>query len=1343
MTEEIRSGWLIRLGAKAEDCGYWVRLAPEVGACQGIHEGDGVLLERDGLIVAVATVYLRRYEDASTLICYEKLRRASEGDRWLTLFEDSGMTVERLSWENFDRFVKRALNYGPEALVPIELDKAHGRDVRRYMRQLMVWAMQDDLIGPAGGPNEEIIDANVRERYAMARLAPKKRVEEAESVEVEGEDNEFAPEKDKRKHAPESKRSSMTEDEADEDVVDAKTRLAERMAPSSMGMTFYVADTVDKLHFDVTWGHYIKDEPFIDEYEKDGEMRERSLKQWHREAHRFSSDLVLESGLHRLDQPDVCLELRVRARDGLRYVSVFLINNQVETKQNRDETWVFQPRICVTGCEGAPIVCPPFESPVVEKDEEILALNMMYRENVVFAVGHGVSVHVDHGDLQNPREARSISTTFMPMYEVPTTDQPNGEDAPVFERLAHFFDMAQMADLCTPERRHELIAGLNDMADAYAEWIEAQTAKAIDDTFEDAQYAVEVDCRDMLDRLRAGISVLEQDDNALRAFGFMHRAMYEQRLHGLAIRRRRAQEGMSLEFALAEVRQHEHIEWRPFQVAFILLLVPSLTDPTHDERTNPDVSAQPADLLWFPTGGGKTEAYLGAAAFAMAIRRLQGNVGGYDGNEGLCVLMRCTLRLLTVQQLQRAAALICAMETIRLKAPEVWGRERFTLGIWIGSKATPNKTKDGADAIRALRENKGYSTQPVPNQLTTCPWCGADINPVNDIDVDEDCLKTRVFCGDVRSECAFCKRHNPDGLPIVSVDEEIYHRPPTMMIATVDKFAQMAWQGDVSTLFGRASGRCERHGLVWPGCDSCDGHQFHAAKGAALPRAEIMMNAPKIRPIDLIIQDEFHLISGPLGTLVGLYETVVDALCTWQVGDKYVHPRIIASTATVRKARDQIKGVFNRQVEIFPPHGVDVKDNFFSVQRPVEEKSGRLYVGVSSPGTALPAIEVRIYVALMAAAKSLFDAFGHKLADPYMTLVGYFNAIRSLSSMRRRCEDVVFTRVSHVDQLRDKKGRPIRVGLKPRRIRQPLELTSRITSTNIPAMLGELEIPFTREMFEVPDTVDLPAPKGSKSKKAVGLDVFKQAIKTEKQFVKKAVDIVLATNMLSVGVDVNRLGLMVVDGQPKNTAEYIQATSRVGRQHPGLVVTLLNWARPRDFSHYETFEDYHAAFYRHVEAQSVTPFAKRAIDRGLFGLLVSLIRHTDTHYTANDGANKVNEVNCSVALDAIECIRQRVSSVKQSPKVTQSVQEAARARLDNWVKETVQSSLCYRESRNSGDKKALMRTPDANAWSEWTVPNTMREVEPDVPLIIPADGVEFWDNYIDSDHPWCASAKEK
>ena len=660
----------------------------------------------------------------------------------------------------------------------------------------------------------------------------------------------------------------------------------------------------------------------------------------------------------------------------------------------------------------------------------------------------------------------------------------------------------------------------------------------------------------------------------------MNRAMWLQRTHSIYAEqvRRGAQPDFDKDIDLPKNRS-----WRPFQIAFILLNMPGVTKLDHPERgEGPDALA---DLLFFPTGGGKTEAYLGLSAYTMGLRRLQGVIAGRVGDEGMAVLMRYTLRLLTIQQFQRATALICACESIRRKSLEKgdgrWGKTPFRIGLWVGRRTTPNRTDDAAEAIKQLRGNQyGGSGLGSPYQLTACPWCGSAIEGGKHLDAKpypHGSARTLTYCGDKFGQCLFSRRQAPDeGLPVVVVDEEIYRRLPTLLIATVDKFAQMPWKGEVQMLFGQVNGVCERHGFKSP---EIEDSTFHPRSKAGLPSAKLLEHPP-LRPPDLIIQDELHLISGPLGTLVGLYETAIDKLCTWEVNGKPVRPKVIASTATIKNADVQVRSLFLRTVNVFPPPGLDVRDNFFSVQRePTDEDFGRLYIGVCSPGRRLKAVLIQVYVSMLCSAQALYEKYG-KAVDPWMTVVGYFNSMRELGGMRRLVDDSIFTRTRKQD----------RRGLAKRYLSGEYlaELTSRMRSEEIPQILDKLESIFDPEAEEL------------------RRQAFKK--KDYKNVPKKPLDVLLATNMISVGVDVSRLGLMVVAGQPKATAEYIQATSRVGRAFPGLVCTVFNWARPRDMSHYETFEHYHATFYKHVEPLSVTPFSPGALQRGLAGLLVSMVR---------------------------------------------------------------------------------------------------------------------------------------
>jgi hypothetical protein len=749
----------------------------------------------------------------------------------------------------------------------------------------------------------------------------------------------------------------------------------------------------------------------------------------------------------------------------------------------------------------------------------------------------------------------------------------------------------------------------------------------------------------------------------------------------------------------------ENRSWYPFQLAFVLLNLPGITGFDHPERSESPSAV--ADLLWFPTGGGKTEAYLGLTAYTLGLRRLQGTVEGRSGENGITVLMRYTLRLLTLQQFQRAAALICACEDIRRTAlsnsDTRWGKTPFRIGLWVGGSTTPNWTSDADEAVKSAHGGKPKSGAASPHQLTNCPWCGTKIDPGKHIKVEkysEGACRTLIYCGAKFGQCKFSMKEAPgEGLPVMVVDEEIYRRLPSLLITTVDKFAQMPWNGSVQMLFGQVDGYCERHGFRSPGLaeasEELEVGGVHRAKGQ-IPQARVVSQNP-LRPPDLIIQDELHLISGPLGTLVGLYETAIDRLCTWEVNGTKVRPKVVASTATIRRASDQVYGLFLRNLNIFPPSGLEIGDNFFSLQRqPSEKTPGRKYIGVCAPGRRLKAALIRVYVAFLSAGQVLFDKYGLD-ADPWMTLVGYFNSLRELGGMKRLVDDDVRTRLG---KMQDR-------GLAKRRLHTPdtvRELTSRLGSTAIPETLDLLESRF--------DPAILDEIKGRKR---------------GDEFIHRPIDVLLATNMISVGVDVPRLGLMVVGGQPKTTAEYIQASSRVGRKFPGLVCTVFNWARPRDLSHYETFEHYHSTFYKHVEALSVTPFSSGATARGLAALLVSLVRQAGFEFNSNDKAMLMaSQRGHQYVTDAIEAITRRAELIA-GPEAAEEVRQQLKRKMDLWQKRAqrmAQGNQLGYETKKDGVTVGLLRKPTIEAWDEFTCLNSLRDVEPTANLILDTFGMD-------------------
>ncbi|MEO3778166.1 DISARM system helicase DrmA [Micromonospora sp. B11E3] len=1133
------------------------------------------------------------------------------------------------------------------------------RAIRDELQRLVL----DDLLGPLGGPAEEFPTKreNPLDRYILGRLAPN-----GESIDPSDQDTV----------------TDATASDPVEGGAEPSAPSAPSLAPSALGFTATVPASVAALRVTAVWGSYDTGKSMLEE--RAGEQV------WRRHQRGGTVNVPLREGpikARPVDpaQPKVVVRGRVRRLGAEWLVSLFLENRERSTSPREPQRWIFQVKLSATGPDDDIPVFLPRPEQITGGDASDQAerhrLAMAYRFHPEFAVGHGTAVAAEPA-ATDPLHAHEIHTATVPIHALPHTDVPSSErDADLPELADVELDMKRLAELAAGPAE-VLTAALSPLVAGYRAWIDRNEATAGDPARRLHAYLPQVrealsDARTAADRIEAGIRLLATDEMAREAFGFANRAMYLQRVHTVAAARRRDDPRMPLERAVEAADKPKNHRWRPFQLAFVLLNLPALADPGHAERSD-DPGVAVTDLLWFPTGGGKTEAYLGLTAFTIAVRRRQPEHGGLTSRDGLAVLMRYTLRLLTIQQFERAATLICAAETLRRAAPHTWGETPIRVGLWVGGRVTPNRTQDASDWLdqrRRGRANRGVGS---PHQLTSCPWCGSGINPGKDIVVERESWRTLVLCPDVG--CPFSRLGSyplPDdqaGLPVLLVDEEVYRHPPALLIATVDKFAQLPWKGETAALFGRVGKRCEQHGYLTEDLESADWERRrHRPGNRVLPCA-------RLRPPDLIIQDELHLISGPLGSLVGLYETAVDRLASWESArGHWSRPKVIASTATIRRAQQQIGALFNRRTRVFPPPGLDASDNFFARQRRSEEHPGRRYVGICAHGNRLRSTLIRVYVSVLGAAQKLHEKYGgNPVTDPYMTLVGYFNSLRDLGGMRRVVEDDVSTRLVRADER----------GLARRYDPHLEELTSRMPSDAIRPLLDRLAV-----RFSGPQARNGPRP----------------------------IDVLLATSMISVGVDIDRLGVMVVANQPKSAAEYIQATSRVGRRAPGLVFTVYNWARPRDLSHYERFEHFHATIYRQVEALSVTPFAERAIDRGLTGVLVALIRDLESTYNGNLRAQDFDR-HGQLADHVVRVLKRR-SDVAVDNTVRQRVEDELEARLDLWARERARPArrLAYDRPYHSDDVAGLLHRPEEGRWEQTTCPTSLRDVEPGIQLQLQLD----------------------
>jgi len=820
--------------------------------------------------------------------------------------------------------------------------------------------------------------------------------------------------------------------------------------------------------------------------------------------------------------------------DGARLLTVSVVNRtRKEGKRAADGYALFQSRFTVTptGEDGLPAILPYPGLSHRKLDGEEESLELLYSRVKTFATGHGCAG--DWDAKEGADRASSVTAEPMPVYQTPPVT-PVLVDPATNETLDIF--MAPFANLDKGER-DILLRPLDRLAELYAAWIVtcAADSRHLDMRYQSAARRHIEATEACLKRIRKGLQLLRDDNDAWLAFRLTNRAMLTQQIAGRLDKRtisydKKAQRSVWKPEYKAPNPDVSDLDnrWRPFQIAFLLMSLPGLWDGSTE-----DSGRNIADLIWFPTGGGKTEAYLAATAFALFARRL------HDSNDnGTGVLMRYTLRLLTAQQFQRASGLICAMEWIRQENSDKLGETPFRIGIWVGGETTPNSNKRSIDSFQNAQKS---GLDKYAHALLRCPWCGSVMGPRKRDYMQHEPGASHYICDGLRlsgrGETQHVILHCPDPnchlfhkeLPVCVVDEEIYKNPPSLIIGTVDKFAMLAWKPEARSIFG-----------IGPdGKHSCS-------------------------PPALIIQDELHLITGPLGSMVGLYEGLIEELCTDRRGPRPVLPKLIAATATTRASSRQIRDLYAREeTAVFPPPGLDASDSFFARYERDENgeiKPGRMYLGVLARGYGSGlTVNVRVFSALLAAAPRLPD----DQRDPWWTLLVFQNSLRELGA------NLTLFSADIPERLKDlrKRWHP---GLDRRFLREVAELTGRLSNSEVPQAIDKLERAFGRHKYPV--------------------------------------DVCLASNIIEVGVDVSRLGLMAVSGQPKTMAQYIQATGRVGRSQPGLVLMVYDNRKARDLSHFEHFRTDHARLYAQVEPSSVTPFTLPVLERALHGVLIAWLR---------------------------------------------------------------------------------------------------------------------------------------
>lgn len=1073
-------------------------------------------------------------------------------------------------------------------------------------REILVEYLKAEMIGPLYGENEALPEPPSR-RYSSGMLFPKS-IDLADTSDQSTVNTVFEEQiPDEAGLEANIGPISVAEEQGDDPIT-----LANENLPACIGISFHIIDD-PHISIEVRAGIYQKASPQSDD------------KDWIRKQ--LSTDVDGKPIVFGPDGNRFPISKKEMIFDGRAYLYTlwrrskigWLVTVNVINARERDEdkelvnteNSLYQVELKIRPMENGTIL-PSDRSSFLTDDPEEKILDLQYQRMQAFGVGHGCSVDWNRDGNGRVTEIRS---EFLPRYEVsPITydvdekylpkDQ-NGSDGKPFVGILSYYHLYQLED-----KPDDLNKELAKLINGYKDWVESlrEENDGVSPDLLDAKDELiqRLDCA--TERMSVGLRMLENNALVRRAFCLADQAMLMQRVHATekqyAGTKKTANSVLYQEPVLSN---YKHLTWRPFQLAFRLLVLSSLVDPTDKDRNV-------VDLIWFPTGGGKTEAYLAVIAFNIFYRRMK----YHDAGAGTASIMRYTLRLLTGQQFERAAALICACELIRRNYPEELGDEEISIGLWVGGAATPNNYETAKREFDDLIARKNIYT---PFQIASCPWCGTELVPILADKLGEEEFygysvqpnSFMVFCPS--DSCPF---HNK--LPVGVVDEQLYDEAPTLLMGTVDKFARMPWEERTSEFFG---------------------------------------GSPRVRmPPDLILQDELHLISGSLGTMVGLYEVAVDALSSWNAHP----PKVIASTATIRRADEQCLGLYNRKVRLFPPSGVDAADNFFSRFDKGEEQGkkirGRLYVGFMSQGQTASTTMIRLSAVLLQAPIELNLSSGQKA---YWNVVAYHNNLRELGKTLTFAMDDIPGRIKVIAS----DPNNVRI-LDDERVE---ELTSNRTQGELVALGERLKLPHNDP---------------------------------------RAISYLVSSNMISVGVDFPLLGLMLVSGQPKSTSEYIQATSRVGRSFPGLVITMLSPARPRDRSHFERFVQYHSALYRYVEPGSVTPFSPPAMDRALHAVLVTVIRHSLGLNKNKDAAAFRNDLHGIEWM--VGYIRKRIEEIDPDEKA--DAERRIGALLDYWIKRIQKyPNLIYDRKQAPQLKSLLVRFEDSRSYGAWRTLNNMRNVD--------------------------------
>jgi hypothetical protein len=919
------------------------------------------------------------------------------------------------------------------------------------------------------------------------------------------------------------------------------------------------------------------------------------------------------------------------------YVKILLVNqskkhlpNQFNNKNDKlNRKCLFQSRIAVHGDKSK---FRPYKSHRQSNpfDEEEEVLNFQYRKLSSYGIGHNCAVAWNE-------ELSKVETSFIPQYGVNDIKNDLEEDFMNEDTMRILEKALKIKNLSIfGMEKNEIVENLSRFIDLYGSWINQQKQENLRNSGKDREIGEKIIEKLVYnyDRLKINIHLLD-DDRIFRTFRYANTAMLLQLIIS------NDEDFCKKEKHLTEIKVNSiyndfdffrnydfarlgfEPKYRPFQLAFFILNLEGIVRPEAESRK------KIVDLIWFPTGGGKTEAYLAVAAFTIIWRRLNNQTGF----EGTSVIMRYTLRLLTTQQFERASRLIASLEFLRRQFVEDLRDEPVTIGLWVGMSTCPNKIDDAKSKVEEIEKECNENGSPEEKnifQVSACPWCGTKItskipHPKYEWShgFDADSKVFRIRC--LNQCCPFSKK-----LPVQVVDEMLYKEPPTLLFATVDKFAALAFQEK--------------------------GHVFFNS-----------LNNEGMPP-DLIIQDELHLLSGPLGSIVGIFESVIELLST----KNGTAPKIIAATATTRNTNRQVCQLYGgKEVNIFPPAGLNYDDSFFA--REDKNKGRRKYIGLVPTGKTTTDTQLQILAHLITARLEVYNNFQEQ-TDNYWTIVSYYNSLKDVGKISNKIGDEVST-FTELLQIRLLGENPELTFNFFNIISRTRELTSREESHKIKSILNDLGNQFKKSAIE-------------KSERG-------------NTYIRNIVDLVLATNMISVGIDIARLNVMLINGMPRNVAEYIQASSRVGRQTDGLVLALLDPNKARDKSFFEHFLPFHQALYKSIEPLSVTPFTENTIDKMVKNIMITFVRHKVPGMAADGSAGKFDS---SMLEELKEFIKKRFHNFPVEYSFF-------RRKLDNLANEWLR---CISPEVKLGKYRELLKRPNQKNIHEdmnWVLMESMREID--------------------------------